>query len=141
MCDAWNSSFAGAVGSSEEFASAIRNTDNYYVIVSRESLSNLPYSVTEVYGIHSSGKFAYQEPVYHQMYRIYGDYQKLEQSGTDKLLVEDSNAGYEFFSGLSCKAGIKCFSAEGAGNVFGMLQQEFCKDGITVIADGAAHRL
>ncbi len=59
---------------SEEFAHEIRRTDNYYVIVTRESLSNLPYSVTEIYGIHSAGKYASQEPVYHHMYRIYGDY-------------------------------------------------------------------
>ncbi|MCR4579999.1 MAG: hypothetical protein K5681_06615, partial [Treponema sp.] len=44
--------------SSKDFASAIKNTDNYYVLVTRESLENLPYSVNEIYGIHTSGKYA-----------------------------------------------------------------------------------
>jgi hypothetical protein len=124
--------------SSEDFARTIHGTDNYYVIVTRESLSNLPYSVTEIYGIHSSGKYAFQEPVYHQMYRIYGDYQQMKETTGTKLLVEDSNAGYQFFSALSEKKGIECITAQGAGNIFEMLQTDDKKNGVTVIADGAA---
>ncbi len=41
--------------SSNEFAFAIKGSSNYYVIITRESLHSLPYSVTEIYGIHSSG--------------------------------------------------------------------------------------
>ena len=124
--------------SSEDFARTIHGTDNYYVIVTRESLSNLPYSVTEIYGIHSFGKYAFQEPVYHQMYRIYGDYQQMKETTGAKLLVEDSNAGYQFFSALSENKGIECITAKGAGNIFEMLQTDDKKNGITVIADGAA---
>ena len=58
---------------SEIFARKIQGTDNYYVIVTREALDNLPYSVTEIYGIKSSGKYGFLEPVYHEMYRIYGE--------------------------------------------------------------------
>ncbi len=72
---------------SEDFARVIRETDNYYIIVTRESLENLPYSVTEIYGIHSSGKYAYQKPVYHQLYRIYGNYNNLADDRIDKLLI------------------------------------------------------
>lgn len=39
-----------------EFAEAVRESDNYYVIVTREGLPNLPYSVDEIYGIRESGK-------------------------------------------------------------------------------------
>ncbi len=120
---------------SEDFAQAVRRSDNYYVIVTRESLSNLPYSVTEIYGIHSSGKYSHQKPVYHQMYRIYGDHQ--QPGAAHRLLVEDSNSGYEFFEALSRKNGIDCVSAGGAGNIFNMLQQGDNK-AVTVIADGAA---
>ncbi len=35
--------------STREFAAAIQKTDNYYIIVTRESLELLPYSVTEIY--------------------------------------------------------------------------------------------
>ena len=41
----------------EEFAGKIQKTDNYYVIVTRESLPTLPYSVEEIYGIRTSGKY------------------------------------------------------------------------------------
>lgn len=41
----------------DEFAEAIQKTDNYYVIVSREGLPNLPYSVQEIYGIRNEGKY------------------------------------------------------------------------------------
>lgn len=40
-----------------EFAKAVKNSDNYYVIFSRESLHDLPYSVEEIYEIKASGKF------------------------------------------------------------------------------------
>ena len=34
-----------------EFAAAVKASDNYYVIITRENLPNLPYSVEEVYGM------------------------------------------------------------------------------------------
>lgn len=40
-----------------EFAKAVKNSDNYYVIFSRESLHDLPYSVEEIYEIKASGKY------------------------------------------------------------------------------------
>ena len=49
--------------SSKEFARAVRGSSNYFVIVTRESLDELPYSVTEIYGIRSSGKYNSLKPV------------------------------------------------------------------------------
>lgn len=40
----------------EQFAKAVREADNYFVLITRENLYNLPYSVEEIYGLHSSGK-------------------------------------------------------------------------------------
>ena len=51
----------------EQFASAVRDSDNYFVIITRESLYNLPYSVEEIYGIHSSGKYQNTKQVYQQL--------------------------------------------------------------------------
>lgn len=56
----------------EEFAREIQKTDNYYVIVTRESLPALPYSVEEIYGIRTSGKYGTLKQSYHELYRIYG---------------------------------------------------------------------
>ena len=41
----------------EQFAKAVRESDNYFVLITRENLYNLPYSVEEIYGLHSSGKY------------------------------------------------------------------------------------
>lgn len=39
----------------DEFAAAIQNTDNYYVIATREGIPSLPYSIEEIYDIRNSG--------------------------------------------------------------------------------------
>ena len=55
-----------------EFADEIQKTDNYFVIVTRESLPSLPYSVEEIYGIKTSGKYGTLKQSYHEFYRLYG---------------------------------------------------------------------
>ncbi len=121
--------------STKEFAESVRESSNYYVIVTREALGNLPYSVTEIYGMKSSGKYNYLEPVYHEMYRIY-EHTDLNEERIDCIITEDSNSGYEFFSGLVCETDVECISAGGAGNIFSLLQE--LSGQVTVIADGAA---
>ena len=124
--------------SSGDFARAIRETDNYYVIVTRENLDNLPYSVTEIYGIRSSGRFNRQEPVYHEMYRIYPEKNARIVTRKGLMIVEDSNAGYEFFSKVCDEYGIRCVSAGGAGKIFSMVSGNNSLDNIVIVADGAA---
>ena len=122
--------------SSVDFANAIKNSDNYYVIITRESLQTLPYSVTEIYGIHSSGKYNSLEPVYHSLYRIYGS--KCEICGNyNTVLVEDSNAGYEFYKKIFGDK-VNCISANGKDKIFGFLNNRNNEEKILVIADGAA---
>ena len=41
---------------SHEFAHAARNSNNYYVLVARESMAQLPYSVDEIYGLRNTGR-------------------------------------------------------------------------------------
>ena len=120
---------------SDEFARSIRTTDNYYVIVSRESLPNLPYSVEEVYGIRNAGKYGGFKQVYNAFYRIYGQTRLTETINPDTIITEDSNAGFQFFEG-ACK-GITCRAAQGKANI---LQQARAsgKGLILIVADGAA---
>ena len=103
----------------EEFASAVKNSSNYFVIVTRENLEMLPISVEEIYGIRSSGKYGFLEPVYHEMYRIY-NLQREEQTPVCPkiILVEDSNSGYDFFHAISEKKLLSCLSAKGKSNIF-----------------------
>ena len=84
-----------------EFAEAVQKSDNYYVIVTREGLPNLPYSVEEIYGIRESGKYASLKQTYNELYHIYGRTDYREPVKPEYVIVEDSNAGYEFFKGIS----------------------------------------
>ena len=118
-----------------EFARRIRDTDNYYVIVTRENLPNLPYSVEEIYGIHNSGRYADLRKTYNSFYRLYS-LQKDFDTAVSQVIVEDSNAGFEFYNHMVGE-GVRCFSANGKTNIRKMLDQN---TGIPtlVIADGAA---
>lgn len=120
-----------------EFAEAVRGSDNYYVIVTRESLPNLPYSVEEIYGIRESGKYASLKQTYHEFFRIYGREDALKLVKVKQMIVEDSNAGYEFFAGLLKTGGDKVISAGGKSNIFAELLKRQEQD-LFVIADGAA---
>ena len=41
---------------SKEFASKVKGCDNYFLIITRSYLSQLPYSVDEIYRIKGRGK-------------------------------------------------------------------------------------
>ena len=120
----------------KDFARAIQQTDNYYVIVTREGLPALPYSVEEVYGIRTSGKYGTLKQSYHSFYRIYPD-STTEKIKPEKILTEDSNSGYQFFDAVCTEHQMQCDTANGKSNVFSYLKVH--KDEkILVIADGAA---
>lgn len=121
---------------SEDFAVRVKESDNYFVIVTRDDLPNLPYSVKEIYGIRESGKYAGLKQVYNEFYCLYGEVADAELAQESLVIAEDSNAGFEFFSGL-CDEQIECISANGKSNVFKALQ-EHREERVLVIADGAA---
>lgn len=120
-----------------EFATAIQQTDNYYVIVSRESLPNLPYSVEEIYGIRLSRKYGGLKQIYNEFYHIYGKQQSHEEIQPEVLITEDSNAGYQFFSGVSSEK-VTCISANGKSGILGKMKEYDSDRIILVVADGAA---
>jgi hypothetical protein len=122
----------------DEFSTALRKSDNYYVIVTRESLPNLPYSVEEIYGIKNSGKYGKLQQTYQQFYRIYGDVKNDIQFNPDIVIVEDSNAGYEFFESVAENRNWVIVSAEGKSNIYKLLKKFDDDRKILVIADGAA---
>ena len=79
-----------------EFSEEIQKTDNYYVIVTREALPALPYSVEEIYGIRTSGKYGTLKQSYHEFYRLYGTKTYEKAVIPEVILTEDSNSGYQF---------------------------------------------
>lgn len=120
----------------KEFASMVKESDNYFVLITRENLYNLPYSVDEIYGLHESGKYHDTRKVYQQMYHIYSIEEKFPIE-PEKIIVEDSNSGYEFFKKISAEKNIACLSAGGKSNIFSLIKRQSARE-ICVVADGAA---
>ena len=119
-----------------EFAGKIKESDNYYVIITRENLPNLPYSVEEVYGIHTAGKYADIRQTYSSFFRLYRVNEKLNNGVSDVLMVEDTNSGYEFFNAI-IPVEINCVSAGGKTKIRTLIN-EYKNSKVLIIADGAA---
>lgn len=122
---------------SQEFAAAVKASDNYFVIITREDLSNLPYSVDEIYGIHTSGKYHDLKRTYNEMYHIYSTEKFTGKQAPEVVVVEDSNSGYEFFQVVCEDNKIACISSEGKSNLKSVVSKQD-KEQVLVIADGAA---
>ena len=121
---------------SEAFARAIQSSSNYYVIVTRESLYQLPYSVNAILKLKTTGR---RGKTY---VRAYPQYDHLadpvsEISRIQEIVTEDSNAGHEMFDHIAAENHISCISAQGKSNVFSKLANRTA-DRVLVIADGAA---
>lgn len=123
-----------------EFADKVKNSDNYYVIFSRENLHNLPYSVEEIYEIKASGKF-------HKFVKLYRSDKNhvyaLNRTGRkfqfDIFLTEDSKSGYQFFKHYFDKRNVVCESSGSNSEIFKWLRNhKGKKEKIFVVADGAA---
>lgn len=124
----------------DEFAAIIKNTDNYYVIVTREGIPSLPYSIEEIYGIRDSGKYGVLKQVYNKFFHIYQG-NRPDQNKFDMIITEDSNSGYQFFKATADERNIICESAGGKSNIFSAAAKAVAahpKEMILVIADGAA---
>ena len=123
--------------SSLDFARAIQKTDNYYVLVTREDLSTLPYSVNAILELKkTTSRF---KRTYNKAYPIYDSLSAsdVELGSVEKLLTEDANSGYQLFTKVGEKYGIVCIPAAGKDNIkqkiFPMKSEK-----VLAIADGAA---
>ena len=121
---------------SEAFARAIQNSSNYYVIVTRESLYQLPYSVNAILKLKTTGRrgktYVRAYPQYDHLADPVGEISRIQV-----IVTEDSNAGHEMFEHIATKNHISCISAQGKSNVFSQLVNRTA-DRVLVIADGAA---
>lgn len=123
--------------SSNDFAAAIQDTDNYYVIVTREGIPSLPYSVDEIYGIRGSGKYGTLKRTYNEFYHLYQMADFAWPVKPEKVITEDSNSGFQFFHSICEKSDRICISAHGKSNIFAEIVKHL-NEKILVIADGAA---
>ena len=121
---------------SKRFAELVKGSDNYFVIVTRDDLSQLPYSIEEIYGLKNvsdNQKYTSYKRIYNEMYKLY-DFNISKEFEPDTVLTEDSNSGYDFFYQLY---GEKCISAKGKSNVYQCIRDNSDKQ-ILAIVDGAA---
>lgn len=123
---------------SREFAAAIQQTDNYYVIFNRENLHELPYSVEEIYQIKTSNRYHTFEKLYrrHDGY-VYSNGRNRGRASASVLLTEDSGAGLQLYQHLYEGTALRCESAGSNSGIFTWLQENH-QEGVFVIADGAA---
>ena len=59
---------------SKRFAASVKGADNYFVIIYRDSLYELPYSIEEIYGLREtrdSQKYRNPRRVYNEQYHLY----------------------------------------------------------------------
>lgn len=146
----WRNQLAGIAGSilfidegmedlpTEDFARAVRDSDNYYVIFTRSELPCLPYSVNEIYRIKTSGKFHSLVPMYKELegHRYSLSRAKANQD-FDVLLTEDSKSGLQFFEARFDGEKLHCESARSNTKILDWLCSHD-DDPVFVIADGAA---
>ena len=121
---------------SKDFADAVKNSTNYYVIATRNNLFNLPYSIQEVYGIKNTAGNKYQETkrLYSTLYNLYSDKIKIKPK---LVIVEDAKAGFEFFDFVCKKFSIPCITAKSKSKIYKTVL-ESQEDDILIIADGAS---
>ena len=120
---------------SRDFSRKIKHSNNYYVLITRERLTELPYSVQEIYGIRQSGKYQDTKLVYNETYKLYGGDGRIIRP--KRVIVEDETAGFEFFNILCKKYGITCEAAKGKSNVFKKIDKNITEK-VLLIVDGAA---
>ncbi len=117
---------------SENFAREIMNADNYYVFVTREPLPQVSYSIESIKKIVKNDR----KPKIEKMFKNVS-VKNISSFPYDEVLVEDSKAGFVFFSKKCEKLSIQCISAGGKSNILSGLNKSK-SDRILVIADAAA---
>lgn len=123
---------------SDAFARAVKRSRHYFVLITREDMPSLPYSVSEIYCIQTSGK-------YHKLARMYaerdhcryGFHSEDPTNDFDVLLLEDSKTGLQFYESRFKKTDVTCIGAGGKGNIARWLD-DHAGAHVFVIADGAA---
>ena len=122
---------------SEEFAKVVRGSDNYFLLITRNYLAQLPISVDEIYEL-SGAKNKKLKKVYREVDRMFNNPSSRYLPFVPEIIItEDIRSGYQFFKAITDKIGIKCISADGKSNIYKVINRYPDKN-VVVIADGAA---
>lgn len=119
----------------DEFTDAIRSSDNYYVIITRQKLDNLPYSINEIYTLDCKGIST--DGIYNNQRRLYTSDDRYSKEPIKKIITEDRKSGFQFFNEASKIYNIHCEPADGKSKVKNFITHEN-KERTLLIVDGAA---
>ncbi len=97
----------------KEFAEYVSGSRSYYVLITRWSLKNLPYSVDEIYKLTEKGKYPGTRKIYNSAEHYYSSSHLSIETQADKVVTEDAGSGYEFYNGLCRRKGLVCETAAG----------------------------
>ena len=122
---------------SKDFAEAVDGCDNYFVLITREGLPQISYSVHSVLTLKSTRRIGAKH--YSRAYERFDYVSHFLDAvkNADILLTEDSNSGYTAFQELAKDSSCVCVSAHGKSNIAALLLT-FDNRKVIVIADGAA---
>lgn len=123
---------------SEDFARAVRDSSNYFVLFTRTDLPNLPFSINEIYEIKTSGKRHRFAPLYPQRDGMrYSLSSAAPKHDFDVLLTEDSKSGFEFFASRFAGGRVECVSGNNNAGLVAWLNAH-AGQRVFAVADGAA---
>lgn len=134
IVDEENSRFVNSV----DFARTIKGTSNYYLLITRNYLPQLPYSVEEIYELSGKGKNKKFVKAYASADYLYSERGKKGGSfAPDIIITEDAKAGYHFWKNVSEEKGVECITAE-SKTAIAKVVSEYKDKKVLVMADGAA---
>ncbi|MCD7812884.1 MAG: translation initiation factor 2 [Lachnospiraceae bacterium] len=123
----------------DEFARLINHNSNYFVLVTREKLSALPYSVKEIYGFRESNKYGGIRQVFNEAYPLFHELSVTEQASHSIIVTEDSNSGWDFFNMVAGNNQMSCISAKGKSNVLNtVIKLDKNTNTVLAVVDGSA---
>lgn len=122
---------------SKDFARTIKGTSNYYLLITRNYLPQLPYSVDEIYEISGRGKNKKFVKSYLSSEHMYVK-DKMNLPFTPEVIItEDSKSGYRFWAEVAKEKKIQCISANSKTEINRIISK-YDKEKLLIIADGAA---
>lgn len=120
----------------EEFATAIKKSDNYYVLITRQDLGNLPYSIHEIYELDTN---RIGNRMFCKQQQIYKSNNIAQNAIISKIVTEDSKTGYEFYNEYAKTHNIQCEHTDGKTNVSKKIVNKNNSQTTLIIVDGAAY--
>ncbi|MBO6132936.1 MAG: hypothetical protein J6P05_01190 [Lachnospiraceae bacterium] len=122
---------------SKAFAETVREKDNYFLLITRNYLDQLPISVEEIYELYGAKNKRFRR-IYKNIDRMYDDPPRAYLPfRPDIIITEDSGSGFQFFKKMADDLGMKCESSGGKSNLLRVMNKYPDKN-VALIADGAA---